>query len=80
MDDRGPYLVGGNPDDVAQALMDGKPVSDELGGLYARVLRRHIAGLATKHLQPDPEPEPPPSAVVLPFPSADTIRPTSKGD
>lgn len=43
-------LAGGNADDVANALMSGKPVSKELERVYDRVLREHLADLVAKHL------------------------------
>lgn len=47
--EKGPYLVAGNPEDVAKALIDGKPASKELRARYARCLREEIAELAAKH-------------------------------
>jgi len=47
--EKGPYLVAGTPEDLAQAMIDGKPVSPKLAGMYARVLRETIAKLAEEH-------------------------------
>jgi hypothetical protein len=44
-----PYLVAGTPEDVAQAMIDGKPLSPELASMRARVLRETIAELAKEH-------------------------------
>ena len=43
-------LAGGNPADVADALMSGKPASRDLQRVYDRVLREHLADLVAKHL------------------------------
>ena len=46
---REPYVGAGTPEDLAQAMIDGKPVSPKLAGMYARVLRETIAELAKEH-------------------------------
>jgi len=43
-------LAGGNPADVADALMCGKPASSKLQRVYDRVLREHLADLVATHL------------------------------
>ncbi|WP_448031980.1 hypothetical protein [Bradyrhizobium liaoningense] len=50
--EKGPYLVAGNPEDVAKALIDGKPASKELRARYARCLREEITELAKEHAVP----------------------------
>jgi hypothetical protein len=42
-------LVGGKHEDVARALMDGKPCSPALEAMYSRVIEEHIRDLAAKH-------------------------------
>jgi len=52
------YLgAGSTPEDIAQAMLDGKPLSPDLARLYARVLRETIADLAKENgIVVEPEP------------------------
>jgi hypothetical protein len=45
----GPYLVAGSPEDVARAMVDGKPLSPELASMRARALKETVAALAREH-------------------------------
>jgi hypothetical protein len=58
------YLVAGRPEDIVQAMMDGKPLSPELTRLYARALQETVDDLAKEHgIVVEPKP-----SNVVPFP------------